>query len=175
MIEDVVVNRDGDVVRAQVRLVNLTAHDVVLEATEVPQSGQPVDPPPTVRQRLEPVGSLALVVEPVRGRASVMTEVGIVRLVTLRRSEEVEGLPAPAAGVLYLVPRLTALAALGRDDLVFPHLDMRDERGVIQAAGALGGSTTGVTSGGGGWRRGGQGLRGSRRVGSDGGGRTSPS
>jgi hypothetical protein len=83
-------------------------------------------------------GAMARVAEPRLGEAIIATTAGTVREVRLRRSADIEGLPPPRDGVLYVVPRLTALAAAGRDDLVFPHEEHRDSAGQVIGAAALG-------------------------------------
>ena len=52
--------------------------------------------------------------------------------------EEVTDLPAPEKGVLLIVSRITAGAVSGRDDLFFPHGEVRDEVGRIVGVRALG-------------------------------------
>lgn len=44
---------------------------------------------------------------------------------------EVEGLPEPEEGTLYIVSRVVAEAASGRDDLIIPDDTIRDEAGRI--------------------------------------------
>ena len=44
---------------------------------------------------------------------------------------EVEGLPEPEPETVYIVSRLTAQAVKGREDIVFPLGEVRDEKGRI--------------------------------------------
>jgi hypothetical protein len=62
---------------------------------------------------------------------------GLVRLTRMRRSSRVAGLPAPRPGTRYVVPRVTALAARGRGDLVFPFDELRDADGRVVGARGL--------------------------------------
>src|SRR5690606_31963979 len=50
---------------------------------------------------------------------------------------ELEGLPDPADGVIYVVSRLVAEAAPHRDDLYFPGRLLRDEAGRVVGAESL--------------------------------------
>ena len=63
---------------------------------------------------------------------------GLVSLTRLRRDGRLVDLPAPEPGTRYLVSRLTALAARGRADLVFPFGEIRDGDGRITGAYGLG-------------------------------------
>ena len=51
---------------------------------------------------------------------------------------EITNLPAPQEGVLLIVSRITAAAVTGREDILFPHGEVRDENGRILGARALG-------------------------------------
>ena len=53
-------------------------------------------------------------------------------------SEEITNLPAPHKGVLLIVSRITAAAVTGREDILFPHGEVRDEGGRILGVMALG-------------------------------------
>ena len=53
-------------------------------------------------------------------------------------SEEITNLPAPHQGVLLIVSRITAAAVTGREDILFPHGEVRDENGRILGVQALG-------------------------------------
>src|SRR5689334_17839973 len=99
----------------QLRIENLTLHPVSVDVAHGDQVS------------FEPVGRPARVNDP-QTRASTLNVSGEdIRWVTLRRSRKVAGLPRPRSGVLYLVPRLTALAARNRTDLVFWHDEHRDQ------------------------------------------------
>ena len=108
------------------RLINLTPHTVSIIGES---AAAPIDLPSE--------GTPALVAEQTISRWPV--RVGDTRVVVtrLRRSSQVSGLPPERRGVLYVVPRLTA-AASRRTDLVFPHGEIRDDRGVITGVSGLG-------------------------------------
>lgn len=108
------------------RVENLTAHSVVVDCG---RAGSVTIPP---------AGRMARVAEPAASETDVLTDRGTVREVVIRRSRSVSGLPPPRDGVVYLVPRLTALAACRRRDLVFPLGERRDEHGAVVSAQAIG-------------------------------------
>jgi hypothetical protein len=60
---------------------------------------------------------------------------GLIRHVRLRRSRRVTGLPPAEPGVRYLVSRVTALAAWGRADLVFPFGEVREGGRIVAVRG----------------------------------------
>ena len=118
------------------RLVNLTEHDVMLVAR--PGSGSDALAEPSLA-RIPSDGRFARVDD---GSARVRerlidTESGVVRLTWLHRSDRLVDLPAPKAGIRYVVSRVTALAARDRGDLVFPFVEIRDEHGRVTAAQGL--------------------------------------
>lgn len=125
-----VASRAGD------RLVNLTEHDVVLEAR--PWNGSDGAAEPSLAC-LVPDGRFARVDDGAArlGEHLIDTGAGVVRLTWLRRSGRLAGLPAPREGVRYVVSRVTALAARDRGDLVFPFGEIRDERGRVTGARGL--------------------------------------
>ncbi len=96
------------------RIVNLTEHPVTLVVT-----GQaPVT--------FAPSGHVARVNEQLGEPATTSGPDGTqLPLVSVRYGSVVD-LPAPAPGTLYLVSRVTAAAARGRRDLVFPHDEVRE-------------------------------------------------
>ncbi len=122
--------------RAGERLVNLTGHDVMLvarprrEGDGVGESSLACIPPDGRFARVDD--------EAARLRERLLdTDSGVVRLTWLRRSGRLAGLPRPRAGTRYLVPRVTALAARDRKDLVFPFGEIRDEHGRVTGARGL--------------------------------------
>lgn len=107
-------------------LVNLTLHPVVL----VEQDG-------AVLLDQAPDGRVAR-------RAETRRDIGAVTLpggatVPLREVAfgDVTDLPAPRAGVLYVVSRATAEAAAGRPDVVYPDERVKDDAGRIIGCRAL--------------------------------------
>lgn len=124
-----------------VRLVNLTEHEIVLDA--LGQTGQVTEPEgltPTSTVRIPPAGQFARVDDAgallAKGWLDVVTD--RVRLTKLSRSGRVIDLPAPEPGTMYVVSRLTAHAARRRADLVFPLAEIRDAEGRIIGARGLG-------------------------------------
>jgi hypothetical protein len=108
------------------RLMNLTPHAITL----ISPSGEQVTVPPSgvvarVAERMEPLGE-------------VMVE-GIVVPIVKRSFGELENLPDPEPGVLYVVSALVAEAAwrAGRSDVVGLADFVRDEQGKVVGARAL--------------------------------------
>jgi len=98
--------------------VNLTPHAVnIFQGRKVVVS-YPSEGFVRVGQVVAPCGALV---------DDALNEVG---LFTVRQGE-VEGLPEPKPGTIYIVSRLTAQAVGGRDDVVFPLGEVRDENGRI--------------------------------------------
>jgi hypothetical protein len=121
------------------QLVNLTVHDVALVAQSPPfyLAGQ-ADAAPLICIR--PDGGVARVDddEARLGEHLLNTGSGLVSLTRLRRDGRLAELPDPVPGTRYVVSWLTALAARGRADLVFPFGEIRDGDGRITAACGLG-------------------------------------
>jgi hypothetical protein len=121
------------------RLVNLTAHGVVLVSQQPPfwLAGQ-AGTAPLVHVPAD--GGFARVDDDaVRlGERLLNTTSGLISLTRLRRGGRLVDLPAPEPGIRYVVSRLTALAARGRDDLVFPFGEIREADGRITGARGLG-------------------------------------
>jgi hypothetical protein len=113
------------------RLVNLTEHAITVESLTSSTHGEGGVPVPLM-VTFEPDGRLARVPDDRArlGEGWVNTAAGLLRETRLRRrAGSVAGLPAPEPGVRYLVSRVTALAVRDRKDLVFPFVELRDERG----------------------------------------------
>jgi hypothetical protein len=129
------VNPTGTALGAGEHLVNLTEHDVVLVA----RAGDGSEAAGPSLARIAPDGRFARVDDgAARLRERLIdTESGVVRLTGLRRSDRLVDLPAPRAGTRYVVSRVTALAARGRGDLVFPFDEIRDEDGRVIGARGL--------------------------------------
>jgi hypothetical protein len=121
------------------RLVNLTPHDIVLQA-EPPSEGQGDGPAEAVAIRLAPDQLTARVDDKAAslGSSSLNTAGGSVRITRMRRSARLVGLPAPVAGTRLVVSRVTALAARRRRDLLFPLDELRDSAGRIIGVRGLG-------------------------------------
>lgn len=106
------------------RLVNLTEHPVVLEGpagrVELPGAERP---------------ARCTVSETTRGVVEI-EQAGAIPVVA-EALGNVEGLPPPAPGVLFVVSRVVAAAAIDRADLVVPTRLVRDATGRVVAARAL--------------------------------------
>jgi hypothetical protein len=116
------------------RIVNLTPHAAVLDVRDT-RSGD--GSAPVRRVTLPPEGQAARVDDPVVQEVSLLTDNGSVREARLRRTRSVTNLPEPQPGAVYLVSRLTALAARRRRDLVFPFDEYRNDGSVVAGAHAL--------------------------------------
>jgi hypothetical protein len=131
---EAVVSRRGAAGRSSdgvVKVRNLTGHDVVLGvAGSGGESGAVAVPAE---------GGRAWVADVEVDRRDLMTDRGGLQEVRLRRGRAVVGLPAERAGVVLLVPRLTALAARDRGDLRFPYGERRDAAGRVVGARAVAG------------------------------------
>jgi len=108
------------------RLVNLTPHPITL----ISPTGEQLTVPPS--------GAVARVAERMESLGEVMVE-GVVVPVVKRSFGEVDGLPEPEPGVLYVVSALVAEAAwrVGRSDVVGLADFVRDEQGRVVGARAL--------------------------------------
>jgi hypothetical protein len=108
------------------RLVNVTPHAVTL----ISPTGERVTVPPS--------GVVARVAERMESLGEVMVD-GVPLPVVRRSFGELEGLPEPEAGVLYVASALVAEAAwrVGRSDVVGLADFVRDEQGRIVGARAL--------------------------------------
>ena len=126
---------------APVRLVNLTEHEIVLDAQQ--HSAGTADSgglTPLVALRLPPAGQFARV-DDARARLNenwLNTASERIRLTRLRRSRHLTDLPGPEPGTTYVVSRLTAHAARHRTDLVFPLAEVIDTQGQVVGAEGLG-------------------------------------
>jgi len=81
-------------------------------------------------------GDIALTVEPSGTIARVTTETIVTGIcvgipVTETKFGEVENLPEPQEGVVYIVSSLVAQRCKGRDDVFIPNESVRDENGRI--------------------------------------------
>ena len=118
------------------KLVNLTPHPVRLYKADTPDQVEDLDD--GVVKVLEPSGELARLSESVIGEDAVLADEGVEIPVSTVSYAEVEGLPAPQEGVAYVVPLMTALAAAGRDDLLVPYEQVRNQEGTVVGCRRLG-------------------------------------
>lgn len=103
------------------KLVNLTPHDVVIEG----------EPGPAIAVTIPADGRIAHLQEKV-GIAfggPVVSGGHVIQLRTVSYGDA--SLPAPEPGVMYIVPRLTAMAYPRRMDLCFPGGEIRDSAGRV--------------------------------------------
>lgn len=107
-------------------IVNLTPHDVTVMP---PGNAETVDFPAS--------GQFARVRESLGEEMWLHAGAGRIPLRQLMYGEQVDDLPDPSPGVLYLVSRLTALS-VRRHDLVFPQGELRDDNGQIIGCRGLG-------------------------------------
>jgi hypothetical protein len=127
---------------APARLVNLTEHELRLDARQRPPAGASeggaLTPPSTLH--LPPAGLVARVDDHHAHLSDewLGTAADLVQLTRLGRSRRLTGLPEPQQGTRYVVSRLTAHAARHRRDLVFPLAEVRDDHGRVTGARELG-------------------------------------
>ncbi len=112
--------------RAMIDVINLTPHDVTVMP---PSNAEVVNFPAS--------GHFARVRESIGEEVWLDAGIGRVPLQKLTYGEQVDDLPDPSPGVLYLVSRLTALS-VRRDDLIFPQGELRDDNGQIIGCRGLG-------------------------------------
>jgi hypothetical protein len=121
------------------RLVNLTEHEVVLEAVIPPAPGEEPGSGISAKVRLPPDGRFARVDDARAdlGAGWLNDGTSLISLTRLRRTRELLDLPPGQPGARYVVSRSTALAAPRRGDLVFPFDEVRDSAGRIIGARGL--------------------------------------
>lgn len=103
---------------------NLTRHPVHIVTADGQVELAPDAPPVRLRQEATAAGW-------------VDVDGGVVELFDIG-ADGVEDLPAPAAGVWLIVPRIVADACPERHDLVFPYREVRDDVGRVIGCAALG-------------------------------------
>ena len=116
------------------KLVNLTPHPIRIYSEGTPDRVE--NPDDGVLLILEPSGEFARLSESVTGEETVVTEEAEIP-VSLVSYAEVEGLPEPQQGIVYIVPLMTALAA-GRDALLVPYEQVRNPDGTVVGCRRLG-------------------------------------
>ena len=128
------------------KLVNLTPHQINfvlpchIEAGE-DELGTPVYVTEEKIYSLAPSGTIARCRVERKEIDSIIAEIddwGITIPITSAKFGEVEGLPEPEDGTVYIVSNLVAQAVPHRDDVFFPDDVVRDENGNIIGCRALG-------------------------------------
>lgn len=107
------------------KIVNLTPHDVTVRSDD----GTAIT--------FEATGQVTRLGEIITGVDTLETSHGSIGLRDIHYDDDISNLPEPSPEVLYLVSRVTA-AASDRQDLVFPHDEIRDSDGQIIGCRALG-------------------------------------
>ena len=118
------------------RIINLTPHPVRLYKADTPDQVEDLDD--GVLLTLPPAGELARLSEAVTGTDALVTEEGVRVPVSLVSYAEIEGLPEPKEGTVFVVPLMTALAAAGRQDLLVPYEQVRNGEGTVVGCRRLG-------------------------------------
>lgn len=108
------------------RLVNLTPHAINFATAD----GQPI-------MTVEPSGTLARVTAKTVTTGEVIVD-DITVPITGTTYGEVENLPAPEVGTVYIVSSLVAQRCHNRDDVFIPNESVRDENGRIIGCRSLG-------------------------------------
>lgn len=110
------------------RIINLTPHEVTIGGLSIAPDGRV----PRLREETREVGQLVVDRDQIEidgdGDTIPVTETVLGQL---------EGLPLPVDGVVYIVSRLVAEAAPHRDDLYFPGRLVRDKEGRVVGAASL--------------------------------------
>ncbi|WP_277670992.1 hypothetical protein [Saccharomonospora viridis] len=117
------------------RIINLTPHPVRIYGEDTPDQVEDLDD--GVVLTLEPSGQFARLGESVTGEDTVVTEEAEIP-VSLVSYAEIEGLPEPQEGTVFVVPLMTALAAARRDDLLVPYEQVRNKEGTVVGCRRLG-------------------------------------
>ena len=112
--------------RSTVRLVNLTQHDVVIYGAA-----------DQVVLHLPASSAVARMRERRHERAPIPATAGPIPAFTVGYGEQVDGLPDPQPGLVFVVSRITA-AARPRADVFFPLDEVRNPQGQIVGCRALG-------------------------------------
>src|SRR5690606_38658524 len=118
------------------RIINLTPHPVRIYGEDTPDQVEDLDH--GVVLALPPSGQFARLGESVTGADTLVTEEGAEIPVALVSYAEIEGLPEPQQGTVFVVPLMTALAAARRDDLLVPYEQVRNQEGTVVGCRRLG-------------------------------------
>ena len=122
MINAEIVNESG----AKVNIINLTPHKI----TFVTSKGN---------LGVDPSGTIARVFAKVEETGHIyVTKFGISVPITETTYGEVEGLPDPVDGTIYIVSSLVAQRVPEREDVFIPNESVRDENGRIIGCRSLG-------------------------------------
>jgi len=111
-----------------IRVINLTPHEITVGGLSIAPDGRV----PRLREETREVGQILVDRDQIQidgdGDTIPVTETVLGQL---------EGLPGPIDGVVYVVSRLVAEAAPDRDDLYFPGRLVRDKDGRVIGAASL--------------------------------------
>jgi len=99
-------------------LVNLTPHPIAIYGNRAVEDGP--------AEVIPPSGKVVRV-----ATIELGTQVGDHGAYELVEYGHLDGLPSPQRGIQYVVSLVAALAARGRDDLLAPYVEVRDESGTM--------------------------------------------
>lgn len=99
-------------------LVNLTPHPIAIYGNQTVEDGP--------REVIPPSGTVARV-----ATIELGSQVGRSAAYELVEYGHIHDLPQPAPDIDYVVSLVVALAARGRDDLLAPYLEVRNEQGTM--------------------------------------------
>ncbi|MFG1976987.1 hypothetical protein ACGFJC_47310 [Nonomuraea fuscirosea] len=112
-------------------VVNTTPHPVRIYAADTPDRATAEQLAAGLLAEIPPSGRMARLASTDLGARPPVDVDGVPVPVTAVSYGDVENMPAPAPGVWYVVPLLTALAATGREDLLVPHKQVRNADGTV--------------------------------------------
>lgn len=110
----------------ELKIVNLTPHEI----TFILEEGE---------YKVKPSGTVARVTAETKTAGHIFaTRFDLKIPVTVTEYGEVEGLPEPTEGVIYIVSSLVAKRVPDRDDVFIPNESIRDDKGRIIGCKSLG-------------------------------------
>lgn len=118
-------------------VINLTPHPVHIYRPETPDGAPPAELQRHLLASLPPSGRTARLSTTELGPAGIVDIAGVPVGVAGVRFGELEGVPAQADGVVYVVPLVSALAAR-RGDFLVPHGQVRNADGTVVGCRLLG-------------------------------------